>query len=74
MNLGRRLAATATLAAYCIIITTSCHSGSQLPSTASFSHLPTMSASTSVCDLLTVSEMETVAGHIPTSFYGYGGL
>lgn len=71
MNLGRRLAATATLAAYCIIITTSCHSGSQLPSTASFSHLPTMSASTSVCDLLTVSEMETVAGHIPTSFYGY---
>ena len=75
MILGRRLAATATLAALSIITTTSCHLGSQLneptPSVISASRSSTMLANTSICDLLTSSEMETVAGHVPTSFYGY---
>jgi len=69
MSLGRRLATAAILVTLSIIATTSCHLGSRLnkptPSATS------VSASASICDLLTVSEMETVAGHVPTSFYGY---
>ena len=69
MSLGRRLATAAILVTLSIIATTSCHLGSRLnkptPSATS------VSASASICDLLTVSEMETMAGHVPTSFYGY---
>ena len=69
MSLGRRLATAAILVTLSIIATTSCHLGSRLnkptPSASS------VSASASICDLLTVSEMETMAGHVPTSFYGY---
>ena len=69
MILGRRLAAAAILVTLSSVATTSCHLGSRLneptPSATS------VSASASICDLLTVSEMETMAGHVPTSFYGY---